>query len=99
MNHAENLFEAYRRAQCPGAQDEQLKQLKLAFLQGMHSGRSCVVQALSLDDVGTVKFIRDFGAQIEASLAQLGHRPGKVTVFGMPGNGPSVKAYINGEPI
>ena len=87
MNYPEALWPAVKQGIFPTATGEEEKRLKLAFLQGMHSGRECVVQSMQLDNDTCVKFNRELKEQITGSLAQLGHRPGKVSIGTKPSNG------------
>lgn len=95
-NYPEYLFEQLKRGCFPTAEGEELKRLKIAFLQGMHSGREVITQALDLDEEDAIKCINELRQQVEGSLSQLGQKPGKIRVFTAE---PSAKVTlkINGE--
>lgn len=91
--YAESLWLSLKRDRFPMVSGEHEKELKIAFMHGLNSGRSLLLQALSLDPRTCVEFCREFQGQVEASLRALGETPGKVSV------GVKVRASIDGDPV
>ena len=100
MNYPELLWESAKAGLFPNLSGDDEKRLKLAFIQGMHSGRECVVQGLNLSNEECVTFNRELKEQIAGSLSQLGHRPGRVNIGTRP-KAPDirVRTKINGEEL
>ncbi len=98
MNYSEDLWISLRRAKFPLCSGEHEKQLKIAFLQGMHSGRQLVIQSSTLSNNTMCEFNQALCQQIEAELRRLGSRPGNVKLSTTK---PQIKvrARIEGQEI
>lgn len=98
MNYAQQSWQAIRRGIFPAVQGQWERDLKIAFLQGLNTGASLVVQSTTLSDDGMSKFNKDMQEDIREGLAELGHVPGKVKLS----NSSSpihVRAKLNGEEV
>ena len=95
-NNINNLWAAFKKGCYPFIDGEQEKRLKVAFLQGIHSGKELVVQISRLPNDQMAETFRDLNEQVLAELSKLGFKPGKITVAEQK---VSVKASIDGKPL
>jgi hypothetical protein len=97
VNYPEQIWLDLKRGVFPSVSGEEEKRLKIAFFQGIHSGRTLVIQGLmTLRDNEMVKFGKDLNEQISGALSQLGQKPGKIKVYT---DEPNTIVRINGEKI
>lgn len=102
MNYPETIWCALRLGMFPKVHGEHERELKRAFLQGMHAGRTLVDQSLALPDQECVAFLSEFRQQIAGAMTEAGIRPGTVSLGRIGPDalpGPRVKMRINGEDV
>jgi hypothetical protein len=93
QNYAETTWAACKAGIFPTATGEEEKRLKLAFLQGLHSGQSLTIQSSELESREFLEFSHNLRDQKSGSLSQLGHRPGRISI----GSRIHLPPGINGE--
>ena len=79
-NYPEDIWKSVKTGIFPIVTGEEEKRLKIAFLQGMHSGRELVLQSSTLGKDTCYKFNTELAKQVTSSLVQLSYRPGSIKV-------------------
>lgn len=96
MNYPTATWEALRRGRFHQFTDpDLLRELQVAFLHGMNTGRELVIQSTQLKNRECSAFNEELRKQVHGELAHLGERPGKVTLSA----GPKVVATSNGDSV
>ena len=80
MEYVDTVWQALKAGQFPTVTGEEERKLKIAFIQGVHTGRQFILQAVQLDDISMVQFSNDLQDQIAAELRRLGTTPGNIDV-------------------
>lgn len=97
QDYAETIWSAVKKGMFPTVTGEQEKELKIAFLQGMHSGRELTLQSTTLPDREMQEFLINFKAQINGALGRVNCRPGNVSLGTIPSNNGIID--VNGKKL